>query len=177
MTLIGLPDFRERFDRRSGFEDRSADGLVCAGERCNRTTVRLRDGGRATTRARSVMTLKHFPNTHDLLPDALQRAKPDTAGVHTLLPGLPSRLDAFGSRLLANLGHGLVLTETARLYPHVVNKLAVVWNDAKSLDDYLDALLYADRNGRAGLDFKAAAELADVRNVRVRLLRNARPVS
>ena len=75
------------------------------------------------------------------------------------------------------LGHGLVLTETARLYPHVVNKLATVWNDARPLDDYLDALLYADRNGRAGLDFKAAAELADVRNVRVRLLRNARPVS
>lgn len=122
------------------------------------------------------MTLKHFPNAHDLLPDAPQGANLDTAGVHTLPPGLPSRLDAFGSRLMTKLSHGLVLTETARLYPHVVNKLAVFWNDAKPLDDYLDALLYADRNGRAGLDFKAAAELADVRNVRVRLLRNVRPV-
>ena len=122
------------------------------------------------------MKLKYFPNAYDLLPDALQDEKPDTAGVNTLPSGRPSRLDEFGSRLLERLGPGLVLTETARLYPHVVNKLAVFWNDAKQLDDYLNALLYADRNGRAGLDFKAANELADVRNVRVRLLRNARPV-
>ena len=132
------------------------------------------------------MALKPFPTPDAHLPDAYASerahgpdARPSGAArsparsVQSRRPG--SLLDDLGFALLLEPGHGLVLEQTAQSYPHIVNKLAVFWNDAESLDAYLNTLLFADRPGREGLDFKAAAELAEVRDVRVRLLRNALP--
>lgn len=131
------------------------------------------------------MPLKIFPTPDAHLPDARTAARTPAAATRASAtadsplaprkrkPG--SQLNDLGFDLLLEPGHGLVLAQTGELYPHIVNKLAVFWNDAEALDTYLNQLLFADRPGREGLDFKAAAELAEVRDVRVRLLRNAGP--
>lgn len=131
------------------------------------------------------MSVKIFPTPDAHLPDARPAARrpaaPKQAAPAASRPGpAPTRrpgsqLDDLGFDLLLEPGHGLVLEQTAELYPHIVNKLAVFWNDAEALDTYLNKLLFADRPGREGLDFKAASELAEVRDVRVRVLRNAGP--
>jgi uncharacterized membrane protein YebE (DUF533 family) len=76
-------------------------------------------------------------------------------------------LDNFGRRLLLDLDVGLSLARTAHLYPHIVNRLALVWTDAQQLESYLDSVLITDRTGRMGLDFMALCELNEIREVRL----------
>jgi hypothetical protein len=70
-----------------------------------------------------------------------------------------AELDPFGRRLLLDLDMGLSLARTAHLYPHIVNRLALLWNDAEQLEAYLDSVLITDRTTRMGLDFAALCEL------------------
>jgi hypothetical protein len=74
-------------------------------------------------------------------------------------------------KLLAKLPKHLALTATARNYPHIVNKLALVWSDSKALDLYINNLLVDDRPNRVGFEFKTMQELTELRASRVPQLR------
>lgn len=109
-------------------------------------------------------------------PAADARADGQPRSVEILEPGrvMPSEpLSAVAMRVLDFLPPNMTLTFTARRYPHVMNKLAILWDDARALEKYLDQLLMADRPNRQGFEYEALMELADVRDVRLRLLRNA----
>lgn len=80
-------------------------------------------------------------------------------------------LNSWGERLLAELPPTIRLDFTAKRYPHIVNKLAVIWNDARELTSYINNLLVDDRANRQGFEFETLNELADVRNVRIAALR------
>ena len=82
-----------------------------------------------------------------------------------------AELDSFGRRLLLDLDVGLSLARTAHLYPHIVNRLALVWNDAKQLESYLESILITDRTTRMGLDFSVLCELNEIQDVRLSKLR------
>jgi hypothetical protein len=79
-------------------------------------------------------------------------------------------LDSFGERLLRELPPNLSLAHTARRYPHIVNKLSLVWNDSRALQQYVNSLLVDDRTDRQGFEFQTLQELTDVRNIRVAAL-------
>ena len=79
-------------------------------------------------------------------------------------------LNAFGEQLLRGLPPTIRLDHTAARYPHIVNKLAVVWNDAGVLSKYLHSLLVDDRIRRQGFEFETLSELTDVRNFRLAVL-------
>lgn len=88
-------------------------------------------------------------------------------------PAAPPRepLNAWGAELARNPPNGVKLSFTAAHYPHVVNQLAVFWNDWRALLRYVDSLLMDDRVQRKGFDFEALDELTGIKNVRVRQLR------
>jgi hypothetical protein len=72
---------------------------------------------------------------------------------------------------LSRLPPTVKLSATATRYPHILNKLAMLWNDAKALDVYLTGLLVDDRPSRAGFEFSALEELVEVRNTRLAQLK------
>jgi hypothetical protein len=119
------------------------------------------------------MLAKSFPQKDDQLPIAPVVSAVRSNRVKAIRR---DKLDALSLNLLDQLPKGLRLDRAAELYPHIVNRLAVCWDDVTALEGYLNELLYTERPERDGLDFRAAAELSDVRNIRVRLLRGLRPV-
>jgi hypothetical protein len=54
---------------------------------------------------------------------------------------------------------------TAQRHPHVVNRLAALWEKPLSLPAYFDELLLSDRPGRAGFSFEVLTELGDLRSL------------
>lgn len=66
------------------------------------------------------------------------------------------------------------LDYTAENFPHIVNRMAALWDDARRLSDYIDKLMIDDRGGRAGFPFEALDELADVREKRLAQLTGKR---
>lgn len=76
-------------------------------------------------------------------------------------------LNRDGQQLLRSLPPALRLSYTAARYPHIVNRLAILWNDSRELSRYIDGLLVDDRANRQGFEFETLNELADVRNIRV----------
>jgi hypothetical protein len=74
-------------------------------------------------------------------------------------------------RLLARLPSNLKLSSTAARYPHIVNKLAILWQDAKALDAFINSLLVDDRPDRMGFHFETLAELIEVQQVRLAKLK------
>lgn len=55
---------------------------------------------------------------------------------------------------------------TADAHPHIVNKLAVLWDRPGELDRYFDELLLSNRPGRKGFAFDVLNELTDLRSLR-----------
>lgn len=89
----------------------------------------------------------------------------------TTPPPLREALRQEAHIFLSSLPPTLKLAATAARYPHIVNKLAVVWNDSKALDAFLTNLLVDDRPNRVGFEFSALEELVDVRNTRLAQLK------
>lgn len=127
---------------------------------------------------------RHFPEPHELVSDD-RIAPPDRRRTGPFAQTgprptrrLPSERDHLlsdaGFALLLEPGPDLTLEQTGQRYPHIVNRLALLWNDAQALDAYLLSLLLTDRNDRAGLAFEAVIELTNVRTLRVGRLRYAR---
>jgi hypothetical protein len=94
---------------------------------------------------------------------------PKDAALVTSKPREDLTQEAF--KLLARLPKHLALSATARSYPHIVNKLALVWSDSKALDHYINNLLVDDRPNRVGFEFKTMQELTELRASRVVQLR------
>jgi hypothetical protein len=80
-------------------------------------------------------------------------------------------LTAEAFKLLARLPSNLKLRATAERYPHVVNKLAILWGDASALDAFIKTLIVDDRPERVGFHFEALAELIEIQQVRVATLK------
>jgi hypothetical protein len=80
-------------------------------------------------------------------------------------------LTAEAFKLLARLPSNLKLKATAECYPHVVNKLAILWSDATALDAFINSLLVDDRPERVGFHFEALAELIEIQQVRMATLK------
>lgn len=83
-------------------------------------------------------------------------------------------LDPRALRVMQQLPGDASLDYTAENFPHVVNRLAALWDDARRLSDYIEKLMIDDRGGRAGFPFEALQELADVREIRLAQLSGKR---
>jgi hypothetical protein len=60
------------------------------------------------------------------------------------------------------------------LFPHIVNRMALVWSDREEAMTYLLELMVDDRGDRRGFPMKIAQELAQLREWREQVLRPAR---
>ena len=83
-------------------------------------------------------------------------------------------LDARARKLLQNLPAASSLTQTAQHFPHLVNRLAGVWNEARQLRKFVDDLLVDERGGRAGFPYEILDELITLREARLEYLTGKR---
>ncbi len=83
-------------------------------------------------------------------------------------------LDRRANGLLCNLPAGVSLDHTAVHFPHLVNRLAAVWDDARRLRRFVDELLMDERGGRAGFPYETLNELITVREARLEYLTGKR---
>jgi hypothetical protein len=116
----------------------------------------------------------YTPPGNHLASDMWEPAQPRPAAASPTgdaAPKAPPResLNPWGAALLRM--PGVRLSFTAARYPHVVNQLAAMWNDGRSLQQYINGLLIDDRVDRAGFEFQALDELAGVRDLRLAELR------
>ena len=70
--------------------------------------------------------------------------------------------------LLARLPPEVPLAQTAAEFPHVVNRLSVLWDDPGAFRKAIDDLLLDDRRQRQGFPFKVLLELTELRDFRAR---------
>ena len=90
-------------------------------------------------------------------------------------PSAPERrvrepLDEGGKALLGQLAGKVSLRETARDFPHVVNRLAPYGYRPAQMVKGIDALLIDDRPTRQGFPFGVFTELSELRAFYARLL-------
>lgn len=83
-------------------------------------------------------------------------------------------LEKRAQRVLRILPADHSLAFTVEHYPHLVNQIAFLWDDAKALGVFVDALMIDERGGRAGFPFDALRELTGVRDFRVAQLTGRR---
>lgn len=97
-------------------------------------------------------------------PDQAAAAKPIPA---SSVPSRPVRvresLSADAQALLRRLSPELAMTATARDFPHVMNRIAIVFGDATAFEQVMWGLLIDDRPNREGFPFQVANELASLR--------------
>jgi hypothetical protein len=74
-------------------------------------------------------------------------------------------LSGIAEEWLASLPPRYQPLTTAQRHPHVVNRLAALWDRPLSLPAYFDELLLSDRPGRAGFSFEVLTELGDLRSL------------
>jgi hypothetical protein len=72
-------------------------------------------------------------------------------------------LGAPASRWLAALPQSLQPRETAARFPHIVNKLATLWQTPKACRAYFDDLLLDGRGDRTGFPGRVAQELVTLK--------------
>ncbi|HMX11638.1 MAG TPA: hypothetical protein PKE61_12090 [Burkholderiaceae bacterium] len=89
---------------------------------------------------------------------------PSPSGFHSTHP--PSltaeRLEREGERWLKSLPVTVRPVITAKRHPHIVNKLAKVWDRPAALSSYMDDLLISHRPGRRGFAMEVLEELMDL---------------
>jgi hypothetical protein len=83
-------------------------------------------------------------------------------------------LDSRAKLLLRDLPADQSLSYTAANFPHLVNRMAAVWNDARLLRRFVDELLLDERGGRAGFPYETLNELIMVRESRLEYLTGKR---
>lgn len=74
-------------------------------------------------------------------------------------------LSGIAEEWLASLPPRYQPLATAQRHPHVVNRLAALWERPLSLPAYFDELLLSNRPGRAGFSFEVLTEIADLRSL------------
>jgi predicted Rdx family selenoprotein len=84
-------------------------------------------------------------------------------------------LNEFGRELLARLPPEVPLAQTATQFPHVVNRLSVLWDDAGAFGKAIDDLLLDDRRQRQGFPFEVLLELTELREFYSRSREALRP--
>lgn len=84
-------------------------------------------------------------------------------------------LDLRAKNLLKALPEQISLDYTAENFPHVVNRMAGVWQDAHLLEQYIGKLMIDDRGGRAGFPFEALDEIVRARDFQIEQLTGRRP--
>ncbi len=131
-----------------------------------------------------------LPGTHDVWETVAPVGKPtgkDGGSDKRTLPVAPQaplleepdparpreQLNQWGQALVDKLPPGLTLDYTSSRYPHIVNRIAVLWDDARALGQYLENLLLDDRKDRQGFAFEALMELTSVKDTRLAELRLA----
>lgn len=119
-----------------------------------------------------------YSHANDFLDSDDVRAPMRRMKIREVLPDTPRRrmeiLEPRALRLLKELPEQASLEYTAENFPHVVNRLAGVWNDAKLLKQYIGKLMIDDRGGRAGFPFEALDEIVRVRDYRLEQLTGMR---
>jgi hypothetical protein len=80
-------------------------------------------------------------------------------GPHQPAAGPKGRLSREAVRLLLSLGLACDVPCLATQYPHVLNRLAEVWDQCEETERYLNELLLAHRDNRKGFDLPALQEL------------------
>jgi len=89
---------------------------------------------------------------------------PSPSGFHaTHPPSLTTeRLERDGERWLKSLPVTVRPVITAKRHPHIVNKLAKIWDRPAALAAYMDDLLISQRPGRRGFAMEVLEELMDL---------------
>jgi hypothetical protein len=82
-------------------------------------------------------------------------------------------LQGFGHELLARLPQDVCPYATAEYFPHVVNRLAWLWDDPEALENEFQRLLREDRPDGSGFPKAIIEELASVRQWRLEQRRMA----
>lgn len=94
--------------------------------------------------------------------DASGRSEPASRVALTGVPAAwrpPEKLSEAAKALMNALPGHLSVTALALDFPHVLNRLAVVWPYEKAFEQELWALLFGDRPGREGFPFAVEDEL------------------
>ena len=84
-------------------------------------------------------------------------------------------LSGAATSLLKALPADAAIPGTARDFPHVLNRIAEVWSDARAFGRLIDGLLIDDRPNRDGFPASVILELDALRQHRMRLLRSYGP--
>jgi hypothetical protein len=79
-------------------------------------------------------------------------------------------LEARALALLKNLPAPAKLSYCVENFPHLVNRIAMLWLDTNALIIYIDSLMLNDRADRVGFPFEALSELTELREARLRQL-------
>jgi hypothetical protein len=89
---------------------------------------------------------------------------PSPSGFHaTHPPSLTAeRLEREGERWLKSLPVTVRPVITAKRHPHIINKLAKIWDRPAVLAAYMDDLLISQRPGRRGFAMEVLEELMDL---------------
>ena len=77
-------------------------------------------------------------------------------------------LEARALALLKNLPAPADLSYCVQHFPHLVNRIAMLWLDTNALIVYIDSLMINDRADRVGFPFEALSELTELREARLR---------
>lgn len=85
--------------------------------------------------------------------------------------GLREPFDAAGKALLEQFAAKLSLLNTARDFPHVINRLGALSYRPAQMTAAIDKLLIGDRPGRQGFPFAVVTELSELREFYARLLK------
>jgi hypothetical protein len=107
------------------------------------------------------------PETDLPMPPVVKRAHPTRAALtlttvaHTWLQMMPPRYQPLA---------------TAREFPHIVNRLASLWDRQVELPGYFDELLLSSRQARSGFPFDVLTELSDLRLLVIEEMRPRRVV-
>lgn len=62
-------------------------------------------------------------------------------------------------KLLDGLGDDVCPVQTSARYPHIMNRIALLWDSPKLAERYFDELLIDDRGGRQGFPLNVLSEL------------------
>ncbi|PXW97957.1 hypothetical protein C7444_10348 [Sphaerotilus hippei] len=76
----------------------------------------------------------------------------------------PATLSPEGARLMQSIPISVRPLITAKRHAHIINRMALLWQDPKALRAYFDELMVSSRPGRRGFAIEVLDELLGLQN-------------
>ncbi|XVJ70530.1 MAG: hypothetical protein HEQ39_13500 [Rhizobacter sp.] len=87
----------------------------------------------------------------------------------------PPVLSVRAKKMLSDLSPRIKTKVLQHHYAHVLERLAAVWQDPRSLRDLFDDFIFEGPSGRSGLSFAAIVELTELKEFCMRVRFSERP--